>query len=94
VREAEQVKASASRKLLSLEGGKAQQGARIQAMTALAPESGRAAAASRAALTRLDKAAIAGGVGVLSDVVDKAKVADPIKPVTTQGFGRYAHTGG
>jgi hypothetical protein len=76
-------------KVRNLEGGSAQQEARLHALTALAPGSAQAQAASKAALTGLRRAALASGIGIGTDVIDKTALTRPIKPSFT--FGRYAN---
>jgi hypothetical protein len=80
---------SALSKVRNLDGAAAQQEARLKAMASLAPGSARAQAASEAAVSGLRRAAIASGIGIGSDVMDKSGVADPIEPSFT--FGRYAN---
>jgi hypothetical protein len=76
-------------KVRNLEGGSAQQEARLHALTSLAPGSAQAQAASKAALTGLRRAALASGIGIGTDVIDKTALTRPIKPSFT--FGRYAN---
>jgi hypothetical protein len=80
---------SAMSKVQNLDGPAAEQQARLHALAALAPRSARAQAASRAALTGLRRAALASGIGIGTDVIDKTALTRPIKPSFT--FGRYAN---
>jgi hypothetical protein len=88
VKEALEAKSTLGSVARTLDGEAAQQEARVKALASLAPGSARVAAAGKAVTTTLHKAAVAGGIGIASDLLDKTGATDPIEPFFT--FGRYA----